>query len=137
MTRQPPNITRTDKLFPDTTLVRSARVELVTITQAARLAETGCLFFPDANIAAVAGARHGVGARAYSLCGVSHTLSTASAMRAVIGCLTQPTQSWDAIVCPSRAIRAAIQALWSTAVAHPGDAEIGRASCRGRGCKYV
>src|SRR3546814_18361334 len=43
-------------------------------------------------------------------------------MRAVIGCLTQPTQSWDAIVCPSRAIRAAIQALWSTAVEHLGDA---------------
>src|SRR3546814_4043839 len=57
MIRRPPRSTRTDTLFPYTTLFRS------------------CLFCPDANIAAFAGARHGVGAPAYSLCGVSHTLS--------------------------------------------------------------
>src|SRR3546814_19397074 len=47
-----------------------ARVALVTISQAARLAESGCLFCPDANLAAFPGARHGPGARASSLCGV-------------------------------------------------------------------
>jgi starch synthase len=78
----------------------------------AALAEIGCLFKTDAVIAPLAPARHVHDPRAYSLCGLTHTLSTENAMRNVAACVQKPMQSWDAIICPSRAIRDAVEALW-------------------------
>jgi glycosyltransferase involved in cell wall biosynthesis len=43
-----------------------------------------------------------VGASAYSLCGVFHT--TASMLDEIAGLLQEPLTSWDAVICPSKAI---------------------------------
>ncbi|WP_109117684.1 glycosyltransferase family 4 protein [Azospirillum sp. TSO22-1] len=50
--------------------------------------------------------------RAVSLIGLNHTISTHDAQDALGAYLTAPVQPWDAIVCTSRASRAAIEQLF-------------------------
>lgn len=85
--------------------------EYVAETEIERFAEIRCLLKPEPFIAPFAWARRQRDQRAYSICGVSHTMSTAGAMEAVGACVVNPMQSWDAIICPSIAIRGAIRAL--------------------------
>lgn len=94
-----------------------------------RLSEPGCLLQPDPNIAAYAWARRWGDQRAYSLCGVSHTMSSANVMDVVAQCVTHPTQEWDAIICPSRAIAASIAALWEEWRSYLADRTGGRPPC--------
>ena len=71
-----------------------------------RLAEAGLLYRPDPGIAEDAWRRRTYAtARAYSLCGVTHTLSSHAAMTTISGILAAPLYSWDAIVCTSTAAR--------------------------------
>lgn len=55
-------------------------------------------------------------ARSYSICGVTHSVSSQSAMDAIGQLLTTPVQPWDALVCTSNATKAATLRLldnWS------------------------
>ena len=81
--------------------------------RAEELTKVGCLFRPDPSIARMAWNRRQASQRAYSLCGVSHTMATAGVMKAVGDCIINPMQSWDAIICPSTAIQASIHSLWA------------------------
>jgi starch synthase len=87
--------------------------EFVPETDIQRLGEIGCFLKPEPFIASFAWQRRQMDQRAYSICGVSHTMSTGNAMEAVGACVVNPLQSWDAIICPSVAIRNAIRALWA------------------------
>jgi len=93
------------------------------------LAEAGCLLHPDPNIAPYAWPRRWHDQRAYSLCGISHTMSSANVMDAVAACVTAPTQEWDAIICPSRAIAGSIRALWDEWRSYMSDRMGARSSC--------
>ena len=93
------------------------------------LAESGCLLHPDPNIAPYAWPRRWHDQRGYSLCGISHTMSSANVMDAVAACVTAPTQEWDAIICPSRAIAGSIRALWDEWRSYLADRTGGRPSC--------
>jgi alpha-maltose-1-phosphate synthase len=93
------------------------------------LAEAGCLLHPDPNIAPYAWPRRWHDQRAYSLCGISHTMSSANVMDAVAASVTAPTQEWDAIICPSRAIAGSIRALWDEWRSYLGDRMGARSSC--------
>ena len=85
----------------------------LTDTQTKEFSEVSCLLKPEPSIAHMAWNRRQGSQRAYSLCGVSHTMSTSNVMKAVGDCITNPLQSWDAIICPSMAIRDSIHSLWS------------------------
>ncbi len=91
--------------------VAPERCEVVRLDDDAPLRGIGTLFCPDPAIAPFA-ARRGAAVRAYSICGLSHTMSSADVMRVVAAAALAPTQGWDAIICPSAAIRSAIRALW-------------------------
>lgn len=93
------------------------------------IADAGCLLHPDPNIAPYAWPRRWHDQRGYSLCGISHTMSSANVMDAVANCVTFPTQEWDAIVCPSRAIAGAIRALWDEWRTYLADRTGGRPGC--------
>ena len=84
----------------------------LTETQTEKFSEISCLLKPEPAIAQMAWNRRRGSQRAYSLCGVSHTMSTSNVMKAVGDCITHPLQSWDAIICPSMAIRNSIHSLW-------------------------
>lgn len=101
----------------------------IALTESDRLIEPGCLMQPDPNIAPYAWARRAQDQNAYSLCGISHTMSSAAVMDAVANCVHYPTQEWDAIICPSRAIAGAIQALWDEWRAYLADRTGGRIAC--------
>ena len=107
----------------------AASLRRLDLAAPADLAEPGCLLHPDPNIAPYAWPRRWQDQRAYSLCGVSHTMSSANVMDAVAACVTNPTQEWDAIICPSRAIAGSIRALWDEWRSYMADRGGGRLSC--------
>ena len=72
------------------------------------LAEAGLLVRYDPAIANRAWRRRRHGQRRYSLTGIAHA-SASSAAREAIGALASaPLQSWDALICPSQSIKAAV-----------------------------
>lgn len=71
-----------------------------------KLTQAGLLYRPDPGIGAAGWHRqvHAT-ARAYSICGVTHTLSSHSAMSAMTDLLRAPLYSWDAVICTSTVAR--------------------------------
>ena len=78
------------------------------ISQAARLASLGTLLLPGPGLPAYAWARQRHGARAWSLCGVTHTTATPRVLDLLAGFATAPVQPWDALICTSHAARAMV-----------------------------
>ena len=76
----------------------------------ARLGEKGCLFMSDPALADGAWMRRHHGQRLFSLCGLTHTISSDRALRAIGDLLTAPVQSWDAVICTSNAARSVVSA---------------------------
>jgi alpha-maltose-1-phosphate synthase len=79
-----------------------------------QLAEVGGLAICDPNLAAFARQRSFVGARAYFLTGVTHTLAESVPMAMVADLATAPVQPWDALVCTSRAAAAMVDEVLRT-----------------------
>jgi glycosyltransferase involved in cell wall biosynthesis len=88
-----------------------ARVPAETIdeTEIGRLGGIGCLVTPGPGLGPFAWRRRRAGeAAAFSILGVTHTVASAGAMDALVETLTAPVQPWDAVVCTSTAVRAAV-----------------------------
>jgi len=80
-------------------------VEIVSRLETRRLGTPGALFVPGPVLGPFAWRRRALGDSAYSLTGVTHTMSTARALDAVRDLLVAPTRPWDALICASRSIR--------------------------------
>jgi alpha-maltose-1-phosphate synthase len=80
--------------------------EVITTAQAAALQRAGTLYYPAPGLGQMAWQRRLLGGdRAYSLCGITHTLASTGAMDAITEWLTAPIQPWDAVICTSTAVR--------------------------------
>jgi alpha-maltose-1-phosphate synthase len=92
---------------------RVARVDptvacrMVHPTDADALARIGCLYQPGPVLGESAWLRRRGDERAYSLCGVTHSIATERVTRGIRDYLTAPTHAWDALVCTSQAARQA------------------------------
>ncbi|HEY0836690.1 MAG TPA: glycosyltransferase family 4 protein [Azospirillum sp.] len=75
------------------------------------LADPGCLYLPGPGLAEMAWQRRTVDERTYSLCGITHTVSSDRAMDAIGAFLTAPMQEWDALICTTQSVRAAVEEL--------------------------
>jgi len=75
------------------------------------LREAGCLYLAGPGLGEEAWRRRFSGERNYSLCGVTHTVCSDRALDALGDLLTAPTQSWDAVVCTSKAVKVAVRRL--------------------------
>ncbi len=75
------------------------------------LTEAGTVFYPAPNIGDLAFRRAMQGQGRWSLCGITHTLSSAGAMDAIASLLTVPVQPWDALICTSTVAREAVQRI--------------------------
>ena len=85
-------------------------VAWIPILEPARLAEPGLLYRPDVVIARDAWRRQTFGlGHAYSLCGVTHTISTHSAYEAISAMIAAPLEPWDALICSSNSARSTVQ----------------------------
>lgn len=84
-----------------------------------QLREPGCLYIPDPNLAAQAKIRDRIQIpkidsphKLYSLCGVTHTLSSEGAISLIRQLLLSPVQQWDALVCTSNAVKSVVENLF-------------------------
>ena len=91
---------------------RRTGVAWVSSLQPARLSEPGLLYRPDPEIADEAWRRdaHGL-SHAYSICGVTHTISTHATNEMISALLRAPIEPWDALICTSTSGRNAVQNL--------------------------
>ena len=75
------------------------------------LARAGALFRPDALIGELSFQRRSIDPRAYSICGVTHTIASRQPQRAIAELLTAPVERWDALVCTSLSVRKTVQQI--------------------------
>ena len=76
--------------------------------QVERLAPIGTLMLPGPGLSAYAWMRRRIGSAAYSLCGVTHTTATPTALDAIADLWTAPVEPWDALICTSQAVRSMV-----------------------------
>lgn len=69
----------------------------------------GVVYHPGPGIAAHARLRSAFGNNAWSLCGITHTTSSALAMDSIVDLLIAPLQSWDSVICTSNAVKKNVQ----------------------------
>ncbi len=86
---------------------RSETVHAVTPHNLGALTQAGLVYYPGPGIGqhafhrvAATGAHTG-----WSLCGITHTTSSAGAMDALSELITAPVQPWDAVICTSTAVK--------------------------------
>lgn len=91
---------------------RNRPVKLIPFGREQGLAEPGCLFrSAGPAIGQLAWRRRAINQRAFSLCGLTHTLCTTSVMDSLGDLLIAPLQPWDAVICTSRASRDVVQGV--------------------------
>lgn len=77
----------------------------------AALAEAGVVYYPGPGIGEYAFQRAAFGHGSWSLCGITHTTSSAGAMDALAELITAPVQPWDAVICTSTAVKNNVERL--------------------------
>ncbi|MGO4714535.1 glycosyltransferase family 4 protein [Bradyrhizobium sp. 2TAF24] len=75
------------------------------------IARLGTLYWPDPVLGRLAWMRRSLRDDAYSLCGVTHTLSESGVIAGLQDLLVAPLQPWDALVCTSQAARRSVRAI--------------------------
>lgn len=80
------------------------------------LSQPGTIYRPDPCLADLVWARRFVDQRAYSVCGVTHTIGTKYVMESIGNLIVAPMQPWDALICTSTAVKTAVERVlieWS------------------------
>jgi glycosyltransferase involved in cell wall biosynthesis len=85
------------------------RVEWIAQDRPQDLERYGTLYHPTPAIERLAWRRHGIGARRYSLCGITHTTASRAVMTSLANLLVAPVRSWDAVIRTSRAVRDSVR----------------------------
>jgi glycosyltransferase involved in cell wall biosynthesis len=76
------------------------------------LTEAGCYFLPDPGISRLSWPRRSFNQRAFSLCGITHTIASENVMDQLAKTLLAPLQSWDAVICTSISVKQAIEQFY-------------------------
>jgi starch synthase len=88
---------------------RTEPVKALTKANLGALARAGLLYLPGPGLAEHARHRAMVagpdGHAAWSLCGITHTTSSAGAMDCLTDLIAEPVQPWDALICTSMAVQ--------------------------------
>jgi len=81
------------------------------------LADVGCLYFPGPLLNDLAWTRRFFAPRTWSLCGVTHTVSSLRGMKIVADWPLAGFEPWDAMVCTSKAVKDAVERILGARVA--------------------
>ena len=84
---------------------RAEPVKAVDKNSLGALAQAGMVYYPGPGIGEYAWQRAAFGHGAWSLCGITHTTSSAGAMDALVELITASVQPWDAVICTSTAVK--------------------------------
>lgn len=90
---------------------RKEQVAVVDKFNLGNLNSHGVVYHPGPGIAEHARQRSFWGHEAWSLCGITHTTSSARAMDSVAQLVTAPVQPWDALICTSSAVKKNVEFL--------------------------
>jgi len=88
---------------------RGLPVRNVRLEDARSMAPVGTMFFSGPNYAGEAWRRELWGGAAYAICGVTHTISTKAVMEGAWHLRAAPQMEWDAVICTSRSVKAALE----------------------------
>ena len=69
------------------------------------------LYIPGPTISVDANLRRQFGDSQWSICGITHTTSSATAMDAISSWITSPVQSWDAVICTSNSVKKNVETV--------------------------
>ena len=78
------------------------------------LSQPGTIYRPDPALADLVWGRRFVNQRAYSICGVTHTIATKYVMESIGNLVTAPVQPWDALICTSAAVKTTVERVMTT-----------------------
>ena len=84
---------------------RNEPVRFVDQLSLSTLSEPKVVYYPGPGIGEHAFQRAAFGHQSWSLCGITHTTSSAGAMDALADLITAPIQPWDAVICTSTAVK--------------------------------
>ena len=87
----------------------TAPVRGVRLDQAAKIAPVGSVFYSGPNFAPECWRRAPFGATAWSICGITHTMSTKAVMEGVVNLRSAPQAEWDAVICTSRSVQTSMR----------------------------
>ncbi|MBR0904585.1 glycosyltransferase family 4 protein [Bradyrhizobium liaoningense] len=100
------------RLIASLGLLPLPEMRFISFLEPNRLARCGTLYRPDPDIGEDAWHRQFFGtARDYSLCGITHTLSSHGVYQAVTRLLHAPVFPWDAVICTSTVARGVVRDL--------------------------
>lgn len=89
-------------------LAPRATARAVRLDHVPAMAPLGTMFFSGPNFATEAWRREVWGATAYSICGITHTISTRAVMEGMWHLRASPQAEWDGVICTSQAVKAAV-----------------------------
>jgi len=92
-------------------LGRKDPISVIDKSNLSALRNLGVVYHPGPGIGEHARHRSFWGHEAWSLCGITHTTSSARAMDSVTQLVTAPVQPWDAMICTSSAVKQNVQFL--------------------------
>lgn len=95
---------------------RTQPVKVVERATLGSLAHAGLLYYPGPGIGELAFQRAHFGHDKWSLCGITHTTSSAGAMTALTDLITSPVQPWDALICTSSAVKSNVELVMQAQV---------------------
>jgi glycosyltransferase involved in cell wall biosynthesis len=87
---------------------------IVTRADRAALRRQGMMFQPQPDVAEEARLRAFLGDDAYTICGVTHTISSQQVLDVVADIPVGPTQPWDALICTSKSVHDALTGVLDT-----------------------
>ena len=93
---------------------KSQRKEVVKLITGGNLTDAekaGNIYYPGPDIHKQALNRSLCGSCNWSLCGITHTTSSAGAMDAILSWLTSPIQPWDAVICTSTSVKRNVEVV--------------------------
>jgi len=90
---------------------RNQPVKIVGRNTLATLSQPGTLYCPGPGIGVQAWQRAAYGHGRWSLCGITHTTASVGVMDSITDWISSPVQSWDAVICTSRAVRSNVECV--------------------------
>ena len=86
-------------------------VELVDRRSMRAMIQAGSVMLPGPSLQDLAWQRRHANERNFSLCGITHTVSSKVAGTAIGHYVGSPVQSWDALICTSSLVRGAVESM--------------------------
>ncbi len=84
---------------------RNEDIKFIDFNNTGALREAGILFYPGPDISIQSKNRSFFKDNSWSICGITHTTSSAKVMESIQSLVTSPVNYWDAVICTSQAVR--------------------------------